>query len=247
MFWSFENMKEYTEDIRFKIKVAKSCCDAFSSIFMYPIHVLDFYNDEFLYISDTREFVGGYTPEDIRGKGWKFFLETCVGSEQDLIRKAIKFLDDFYSKLPVEKKKDYSVSFNYTIKLKNANMGMVMNHQLVPLYIDSQNRAAVFLGAFFPGSNAQKRVMVLRNMKESRRWAYNPKADCLENFSEVQLTLAEKRMLLCVCSGMTTNMMVSVLNKSADTINGYRKSVIAKLGVQNMQEAIAMAMIHKLL
>ena len=54
-------------------------------------------------------------------------------------------------------------------------------------------------------------------------------------------------MLLCVCSGMTTNMMVSVLNKSADTINGYRKSVIAKLGVQNMQEAIAMAMIHKLL
>lgn len=78
-------------------------------------------------------------------------------------------------------------------------------------------------------------------------WAYNPKADCLENFSEVQLTLAEKRMLLCVCSGMTTNMMVSVLNKSADTINGYRKSVIAKLGVQNMQEAIVMAMIHKLL
>lgn len=46
---------------------------------------------------------------------------------------------------------------------------------------------------------------------------------------------------------MTTNMMSSILNKSADTINGYRKSVIAKLGVQNLQEAVTMALINKLL
>ena len=30
-------------------------------------------------------------------------------------------------------------------------------------------------------------------------------------------------------------------------INGYRKSVIAKFGVQNIHEAFTMAMIHKLL
>lgn len=57
----------------------------------------------------------------------------------------------------------------------------------------------------------------------------------------------EKRMMSCACSGMTTNMMSSILNKSADTINGYRKSVIAKLGVQNLQEAVTMALINKLL
>lgn len=37
------------------------------------------------------------------------------------------------------------------------------------------------------------------------------------------------------------------LSAGPDTINGYRKSVIAKFGVQNIHEAFTMAMIHKLL
>lgn len=126
-------------------------------------------------------------------------------------------------------------------------MDLKVNHQLVPLYIDSQGRASVFLGAFFPGSNAQGHTMIVRNLKEGRRWLYSPDSNCLTGFTEVRLTQSEKLMLLYVCSGMTTNMMSEVMNKSADTINGYRKSVIAKLGVQNISEAILMAMIHKLL
>ena len=101
--------------------------------------------------------------------------------------------------------------------------------------------------AFFPGSNAQGHTMIVRNLKEGRRWLYSPDSNCLTGFTEVRLTQSEKLMLLYVCSGMTTNMMSEVMNKSADTINGYRKSVIAKLGVQNISEAILMAMIHKLL
>jgi|GEM_PF-2901318 len=53
--------------------------------------------------------------------------------------------------------------------------------------------------------------------------------------------------MLYISSGMTSDMMSRVMNKSVDTINGYRKSVIAKFGVQNIHEAFTMAMIHKLL
>lgn len=138
--------KNLSEDLNFRLNVARSCCDAFSSIFMYPIHILDFCDDEFLYVSDVKGFLGGYTSEELNARGWRFLLDTCVVTEREKLKKAIMFLDDFYSKQPVEKKKDFSVQFNYTIKIKDSNMDLKVNHQLVPLYIDSQGRASVFLG-----------------------------------------------------------------------------------------------------
>lgn len=240
-------MEQLSDESVFRLKVAKSCCNAFSSIIMYPIHILNFLTDEFLYLSETKDFIGGYTSDDISGRGWKFFIDICIPQGRNVLSKAIVFADDFFSKLPVEKKKDYSISFNYTIKVKDSNMDMKVNHQLAPLYIDSMNRAAVFIGTVFPGSNALGNTMLIRNVKEGKRWAYNVAGNCLEALAPACLTPMEKRMMSCACSGMTTNMMSSILNKSADTINGYRKSVIAKLGVQNLQEAVTMVLINKLL
>lgn len=122
-------------------------------------------------------------------------------------------MDDFYSRLPVGDKKDYSVSFNYTIKCKGCNRVM----------------------------------LVLRNVKQGKRWVYNKTENCLEHLSEIRLSQMEKLTMLYISSGMTSDMMSRVMNKSVDTINGYRKSVIAKFGVQNIHEAFTMAMIHKLL
>lgn len=174
---------------------------------------MDYYSDRFLYMSDTKEFIGGYTPEDIGKNGWRFLLETCVEEESEALKKAVVFMDDFYSRLPVGDKKDYSVSFNYTIKCKGCNRVM----------------------------------LVLRNVKQGKRWVYNKTENCLEHLSEIRLSQMEKLTRLYISSGMTSDMMSRVMNKSVDTINGYRKSVIAKFGVQNIHEAFTMAMIHKLL
>lgn len=240
-------MEKDNDEVSLRLRVAKNCFDALSTIFMYPIHVLDYYNDRFLYMSDTKEFIGGYTPEDIGKNGWRFLLETCVEEEREALKKAVVFMDDFYSRLPVGDKKDYSVSFNYTIKCKGCNRVMRVNHQLVPLLIDDMGRAALFLGAFFPGSNRQGNMLVLRNVKQGKRWVYNKTENCLEHLSEIRLSQMEKLTMLYISSGMTSDMMSQVMNKSVDTINGYRKSVIAKFGVQNIHEAFTMAMIHKLL
>ena len=42
-------------------------------------------------------------------------------------------------------------------------------------------------------------------------------------------------------------MIAYTMNKSIDSINRYRKSIISKLGVNNMHEAVTVAMLHKLI
>lgn len=59
-------MEKDNDEVSLRLRVAKNCFDALSTIFIYPIHVLDYYNDRFLYMSDTihrRLYAGGYREE----------------------------------------------------------------------------------------------------------------------------------------------------------------------------------------
>lgn len=38
-------MGKDNDEVSLRLRVAKNCFDALSTIFMYPIHVLDYYND----------------------------------------------------------------------------------------------------------------------------------------------------------------------------------------------------------
>lgn len=98
-------MEKLSDESVFRLKVAKSCCNAFSSIIMYPIHILNFLTDEFLYLSETKDFIGGYTSDDISGRGWKFFIDICIPQGRNVLSKAIVFADDFFFEIACREEK----------------------------------------------------------------------------------------------------------------------------------------------
>lgn len=122
------------------------------------------------------------------------------------------------------------------------------NHQCTPLYIDKSTDIYIFMVMIFPGFKTQRQTLIIRDNKSGNCRGYYPEEDVWVGFeNDTELTGNEKLALTYICSGMSSKMIAYTMNKSIDSINRYRKSIISKLGVNNMHEAVTVAMLHKLI
>jgi DNA-binding NarL/FixJ family response regulator len=65
--------------------------------------------------------------------------------------------------------------------------------------------------------------------------------------NSVALTVAEQKILRCVCDGQTNPQIAAQLNLSTETVNWYRKRLLAKFGVKNTVGLVRFALEEKLI
>ena len=229
------------------IGILKNTCKAFSRLSVHPVFIMDLNRDDFIYMSDDIHFAG-YSTKEITETGWKFFIEICTPEKRESLGKALYAARNFYIGLTEDKIYDCSMSFNVPVRVKNTNMIINANHQCTPLYIDKSTDIYIFMVMIFPGFKTQRQTLIIRDNKSGNCRGYYPEEDVWVGFeNDTELTGNEKLALTYICSGMSSKMIAYTMNKSIDSINRYRKSIISKLGVNTMHEAVTVAMLHKLI
>ena len=83
--------------------------------------------------------------------------------------------------------------------------------------------------------------------KASVFWAYNQKSSKWDKTARPELKDVEIEVLKLSAMGYTMVEIADEVNRSFDTVKVYRKNILEKLGVQNIVEAINLALTYKIL
>ena len=105
----------------------------------------------------------------------------------------------------------------------------------------------ILLCMLFPHINRQGDDLVIENVRLNKKWIFNSSLGQWEKYSGYILTEKERLVMNYAVNGLDVRQTAALMNKSVETVKDYRKSVIEKLGVKSISEAISVVMVHRML
>ena len=83
--------------------------------------------------------------------------------------------------------------------------------------------------------------------KSKQFWIYNRQKRKWMEMSRPELKDMEREVLKLSAMGYTMNEIADIVSRSFDTVKSYRKSLLEKLDVANISEAISFAINYRLI
>ena len=234
-------------DVKYS-KVRSYCemLEAVSRLTYQSIYVMDYCRKNFLYVSDNPIFLCGYTRKQVMAKGFDFLLEQCKPDEvYDLIGLSKATLN-FFQRLPVSERTQYSVSYNYHILSPRAGEWRLVHHKRTPVALsDTGDLWLILCSVSWAPDDTLLRATITSEVS-FKVWEYDTEDMTWRESKHEILSDFEKSVLVLSNRGYTMNEIAKAIYKSVDSVKGYRKSLFAKLGVNNITEAIACAKSRRL-
>ena len=213
----------------------------FSQISQSCIFTVDVFKKRYDFASDNFSHILGYNPEWIRTiRNQGDLLEERIHPEDrsQLVEYQIEHGQFIYS-LPPEERNDFRQIFQIRILNAKQHYVNVISHQQV-LEKDNNGKAWIIMGVMdiSPDQTPSERV---------KRTVVNRKTGEILIPSLIstgqQLTNREKEILLLIRQGFLSKEIAYKLNLSIYTVNNHRKNILAKLGANNIIEALNSARI----
>ena len=221
--------------------------DAFSRATYKSVYVIDYYKQNFLYVSGNPLFLCGMSAKEVKELGYNFYINHVPSEDLEFLLEINRVGFQFFSDIPIEENKDYTLSYDFHIVNKDSNKKRLINHQITPLRFTENGQLWLGLCAASVSSGNKSRNIVISKKKSKEYWLYNQNTKRWEIIQRPELKEMEKDVLKLSAMGYTMNEIAGEVNRSFNTIKSYRKSLFEKLGVNNISEAISYAMNHRLI
>ncbi|MDE6303224.1 MAG: helix-turn-helix transcriptional regulator [Paramuribaculum sp.] len=219
--------------------------EAFSRSTYQSVYIIDYFRQNFLYVSPNPMFLCGLSPEQVMKLGYRFYLEYVPEDEQSFLIDLNRAGFDFFNDLPVEERKDWYISYDFHII--NSGKKILINHKLTPLTLTSDGRIWLALCVVSASNHISPGHIEIHHTDSPDYFEYNRLTRRWDRRSMPTLTDGEKSVITLSIQGYTMNEIGDKMCLSPDTIKKYRKQIFEKLGVRNISEAIIAATNNKLL
>ncbi len=222
------------------------CIKAFAKLTYMSIYVIDYEKKGFEYVSDNPLFLCGHTAQEVQELGYAFYFKYVTPDDLELLLKINQAGFNFYEDIPIEERKDYTISYDFHLKNQNENI-ILINQKLTPLFLTNEGKIWKAL-CIISLSNEQ----TCGNVKVSKKGSgvafhYNLEEEYWRKVDEIKLTSREKEILLYSTRGYRINEIADAIFVSTDTVKFHRRKIFNKLGVTNIAEAIAYVTNNKLI
>lgn len=219
--------------------------EAFSRLTYQSVYIIDYFRQNFLYVSPNPMFLCGMTPEEVCRLGYRFYSDHVPEDEQQLLLTINKVGFSFYDKIPVAERKEWFISYDFHII--NDGHRILINHKLTPLALTSDGRIWLALCAVSAATHTEAGHIEMHRTGSPEYFEYNPKSRRWDRHQIPTLTDGEKSVLTLSIQGYTMTEIADRMCLSPDTIKKYRQNIFHKLDVRNISEAIVAAANSKLL
>ncbi len=219
--------------------------EAFSRLTYQSVYIIDYFRQNFLYVSPNPMFLCGMTPEEVCRLGYRFYSDHVPEDEQQLLLTINKVGFSFYDKIPVAERKEWFISYDFHII--NDGHRILINHKLTPLALTSDGRIWLALCAVSAATHTEAGHIEMHRTGSSEYFEYNPQSRRWDRHQIPTLTDGEKSVLTLSIQGYTMTEIADRMCLSPDTIKKYRQNIFHKLDVRNISEAIVAATNSKLL
>jgi DNA-binding CsgD family transcriptional regulator len=218
--------------------------EAFARITYQSVYLIDYYKQEFLYVSDNPLFLCGHTAKEVKDLGYGFYLEHVPTEEQKMLvelnSSGFKFFDTFDY---VDK---YECSMSYHFHLNSGKKSKLVNHQITPILLTDDGK--VWIGMCIVSLSSHKTIGHVEFHKKglSNYWKYSFEGHRWKECEGVSLKEDEIEVLRLSAAGLTMVEIAEKMCRSLDSIKFYKRNAFDKLGVANITEAISRAELNKL-
>lgn len=220
--------------------------DAFARTTYKSLYVIDYEKKGFDYVSDNPLFLCGNTAEEVKKMGYAFYFKHVLETDLDLLLKINTLGFEYYDRVPIEERKDYTISYDFHLVNKSGEKTLI-NHKMTPLFMTSEGKLWKAIAIVSLSSENKSGNIRVTNRKNNEVITYDLKSEVWKKTELVKLTSREKEILKHSTRGLTINEMAETIFVSPDTIKFHRKKLFEKLGVVNISEAITYATNNKLI
>lgn len=219
--------------------------EAFSRSTYQSVYIIDYFKQNFLYVSPNPMFLCGLTPEEMMALGYRFYLYYVPQDEQQLLLEINRAGFAFHHDLPLENRKEWCISYDFHVL--NSGHPVLVNHKLTSIALTSDGRVWLGLCVVSASTHTTAGHIQMRHAGTREYFEYNLITRRWVRKEMPLLSDAEKSMLTLSIQGYTINEIADRMCLSIDTIKGYRRQIFEKLEVKNISEAIVAAVNNKLL
>jgi len=233
------NIKDCEYD---KTDIYTSLSDKISSILNLSLYILDLKKYNFLYISDNKLFLSGFSKEYALKKGFSFFNEITNNSNISKAKHIIEESMIFYYNTPKDRRYDYSLEFDTDlINISRLNAKRV-NIKMSPLVINRDGYIWLVLGIVSPAvSKAQKDNAIIYNIKAKELYSLSDTGKGWDKSNICELNNKEQKVLQLTEQGLTNDEIAQTMKLNINTIKYHKRNIYQKLNVNNCVEAVAIA------
>lgn len=219
--------------------------EAFSRSSYQSVYIIDYFRQDFLFVSPNPMFLCGLSPERVKELGYRFYLGYVPEDEQPMLLTLNKAGFAFYNDIPTDERKDWYISYDFHILTKGKKI--LINHKLTPLALTSDGRIWLALCVVSAATHTDAGHIEMHRVGSSEYFEYSTISHRWIKKQMPSLTDGEKSVLTLSIQGYTMSEIADRICLSPDTIKKYRQRIFEKLDVRNISEAIVAATNSKLL
>lgn len=219
---------------------------AFSRMTYQSLYVIDYQKKSFEYVSDNPLFLCGRSSEEVRELGYEFYFQYVKPEDLELLIKINEAGFEFYEKLPVEGRKQYSISYDFHIINENKN-SVLIHHKLTPVFLTEEGKIWKAMCIVSLSGRSSSGNIVISKEGSDDIWKYDLSINKWIQGEKIKLSKRESEVLSLYARGLTISEIAEKIFISPDTVKFHRKKLFEKIGVSNITEALAYSKAHKLL
>ncbi|MDE7402405.1 MAG: helix-turn-helix transcriptional regulator [Muribaculaceae bacterium] len=219
--------------------------EAFSRSTYQSVYIIDYFKQNFLYVSANPMFLCGLTPAEMMELGYRFYLEYVPSDEQSLLLDVNRAGFAFHNSIPIDEKKNWFIQYDFHV-LNNGHP-ILVNHKLTSLALTSDGRVWLALCVVSASNHTTPGHIEIHKAGSPVYFAYNRITRRWDRMDMPTLTDGEKSVITLSIQGYTMSEIGDKMCLSPETIKKYRKQIFEKLGVRNISEAIIAATNNKLI
>ena len=219
---------------------------AFARTTYKSIYIIDYQQKGFEYVSDNPLFLCGHTAEEVQEMGYAFYFKYVIEADLNLLLKINEAGFEFYERIPLEERKNYTISYDYHLKNQEGKT-ILINQKLTPLFLTNEGKIWKALCIISLSSEQNSGNITIYKKGDNKVFKYDLEGDFWKTTELISLTTREKEILLYSTRGYTINEIAESIFVSPDTVKFHRRKLFEKLDVVNISEAIAHATNNKLI
>ena len=230
-------------NVEYYIEVAK----AISRTTYKSIYIVDYYKKNLLYSSSNQLFMCKNAVNDVVKTNSIFNIERVALQDREFVLKASEVASNFIHAQPEADRTKYRISCNFHIADSRTSNKTLINLQMTPMKLNDDGKIwlALCVVSLAPGRGGGN--IIIQKEANNWVWKFDMKIDQWVKADDIELSESERLVIALSHQGLSMKDIGQEMSKSIDTIKSYRKRIFLKLGVDNINEAIACTMLYQLL
>lgn len=199
--------------------------------------IIDYQKRTFAYIPDNSQFLCGHKKEEVMQHGLTHYSKITKEKEAEQLKEANRIAFTYFQQIPLEKRKGFTLEYNFCMLNKNG-ASCIVKHKQTPIVLTNTGDIWLSLCSIQPSSTPSNEMIRLKNKKENEEFTLNWKTKSFVMSTSTKLSIKETEMLQMLASGLTENQISEQLFISPNTVKYHKKSIVKKLNVSTIKEAI---------